>query len=90
MKTIAYSEVPQTHSYVHLAYTSASTGPAEAALPAAFLGTITYLLIYLLASASRLKDKYAKAWRLVTVAFATAVAFLVVVGLGLGVTLAGH
>lgn len=90
MKTIAYSEVPQTHSYVHLAYISASAGPGEAALPAAALGAVSFLLVYLVGSAAKLNVKFPKAWRLTTLAAVTAVGCLVLFGLLFGHTLAGR
>ena len=90
MKTIAYSEVPQTHSYVHLAYISASSGPGEAALPTAVLGAVSFLFVALVAHATKLNVKFPKAWRLLTLAVVTMVGCLVMFGLLFGQTLAGR
>jgi hypothetical protein len=89
MKTIAYSEVPQTHSYVHLAYLSASSGPPEAALVLGGLGAVSFLLVFLAGSAAKLNVKFSKAWRLMTLAVVTATGFLVFFGLLLSHLLAG-
>jgi hypothetical protein len=80
MKTIAYSEVPQTHTYVHLAYISASSGPGEAVLPAAVLGAVSFLLMYLVAATTKLNVKFPNAWRLLTLAVVTALGCLVLFG----------
>ena len=90
MKTIAYSEVPQTHSYVHLAYISASSGPGEAVLPAAVLGAVSFLLIYLVAATTKLNVRFPTAWRLVRLAVVTAVGGLLCLGLLFGYTLTGR
>ena len=90
MKTIAYSEVPQTHSYVHLAYISASSGPGEVALPAAALGAVSFLLVSLVVTTTRLNVKFPKTWRLMTLAVVTAVGCLVLFGLLFGHTLASR
>ena len=90
MKTIAYSEVPQTHSYVHLAYLSASSGPGEAALPAAVLGGVFFLLVFLLGTTTKLNVQFPKAWRLMTLAVVTAAGCLVLFGLLSGHTLASR
>jgi len=87
MKTVAYSQVPQTHSYVHLAYLSASSGPGEIALPAAFLGAVAYLLIYLIGHTAKLNVKYPRPWRVMTLAVLTVTGFLAIYGLLLGFTL---
>jgi hypothetical protein len=76
MKTIAYSEVPQTHSYVHLAYLSASSSSAQTALPAAFLVTVAYLLVYLAGHSAKLNVKHPKAWRLMTLTLVTVTGLL--------------
>ena len=87
MKTVAYSQVPQTHSYVHLAFLSASTGPSEIALPAAFLGAVAYLLIYLIGHTAKLNVKYPKPWRVMTLAVITVTGVLTVLGLLFSFTL---
>jgi len=84
MKTIAYSEVPQTHSYVHLAYISASSGPGEAVLPAALLGAVSFLLMYLVAATTKLNVKFPRFWRLTTVAVVATTGCLVLVSLAFG------
>ena len=84
MKTIAYSEAPQTHSYVHLAYISASAGPGEAALPTAVLGALSFLFVALVAHATKLNVKFPTAWRLLTLAMVTLVVCLLMFSLLLG------
>jgi hypothetical protein len=77
MKTIAYSEVPQTHSYVHLAYTSASSATTDSVLPIAFLGAVAYLLVYSVGSATKLKVKSPRIWRLMALIVVIATGLLV-------------
>jgi len=57
MKIIAYSQVPNKHTYVHLAYLSATTsleGPLVVVL-----GGITLLAFFLIG----LRNKLSRAWR---------------------------
>ena len=82
MKTIAYSEVPANpQSYVHLAYLSASSGPAEAMLPVALLGAIAYLLVYSVGAATKLTLKSPRIWRVMTLTVVTATGFLVLLSI---------
>ena len=90
MKTIAYSEVPQTHSYVHLSYISASSSPGEAVLPAAVLGAVSLLLMYLVAATTKLKVKSPKTWRLMTLAVVTVLGCLLLFGVLSSFFLAGR
>jgi len=81
MKTIAYSEVPESPpSYVHLAYLSANSEPAGIAL-AAILIAIPYLLLHVVGSATKLNLKFPKVWHLMTLTVVTVVGFLLVLAL---------
>ncbi len=89
MKTIAYSEVPQTHSYVHLAYLSASPGPDAAVLPAVFLGAVACLMVYLVGAAAKLDVRFPRFWRLTTIAVVAAAGSVLLFGVVLRLLQAG-
>jgi hypothetical protein len=85
MKTIAYSEVPaHPHSYVHLAYVSASSEPTAAALGTGILIAVTYLFVYLVGAAAKLNVKFPRFWRVATVAVIAVTGCLTLVGILFG------
>jgi hypothetical protein len=81
MKIIAYSQVPQRNSYVHLAYLSATAQNkgADVLIAGLFVG-VFYL--YLLSNASKwkLREKSPRLWRRVSIGLITAA--LLLMGLG--------
>jgi hypothetical protein len=81
MKIVAYSQVPQKHSYVHLAYLSAA-GQAEGALTVAWglLLGIIYLVIYFYGLRLKLNTKFPWIWRLAAICFIIAILFLLLHG----------
>ena len=90
MKTIAYSEVPPTHSYVHLAYLSASSGASEGALAAGGLSAISFLLMLLAGAAVKLDVRFPRAWRLMKITAVTVTGGLGLFGLVFDQALAGR
>ena len=81
MKTIAYSEVPQTHSNVHLACISASSSAGDAALGTGLLGAVSFLLVALAVKATKLDLKFPQAWRLLMLTVVTVAGCLVSLGI---------
>ncbi len=77
MKTIAYSEVPKPHPYVHLAYISAQAGAESALLVTAILGTIAFLVVFAIGATTKVNVKYAQFWRRTAAFCALAIVLLV-------------
>ena len=64
MKIIAYSQVPQKHAYVHLAYLSAAAQNAAAGRLAAGLGLVMiFFLLIATATALKIPMKFPRTWR---------------------------
>jgi hypothetical protein len=63
MKVIAYSQVPQKSSYIHLAYLSASQPSIDGPLGSGALMGIVLVMIYLAGSALKINVNHPRAWR---------------------------
>jgi hypothetical protein len=73
MKTIAYSEVPRTPTYVHLAYLSAASARLvnDAIFNTGMLMGAVSLLALIVGSKFKLRSKAPRLWRLMVITLVT-------------------
>lgn len=83
MKTLAYSEVPKSPTYVHLAYLSASSSSlaAETLLSVGALAGVFALLALVLSSVSKWRLKAPLLWRLALITMVTVSLCLILIAL---------